>query len=183
MSKEEIATLRGEIEALGRELSGPARKASAKPRRRMSAREQVLAEIRDLEKRLGFVFMEDDMEEEIAPAMGPYMDDEEMAPGCGGPMMASETEAGVEDEITQDYLTEVEEEQGATGIATEPSANAAADAGPPANPEKVARWKRAAARLDRVAEHLENHGQKRLAFRIDQISDRIDAAIKKEEGE
>ena len=45
----------------------------------------------------------------------------------------------------------------------------------------VARLKSASMRLDRVAGYLEQQGSKKLAFRIDQISDAIDARIRKEE--
>jgi len=181
MSKAVIATLRGEIRELERTLSGPTRKASREPRRRVSARDKVMAEIRDMEERLGCTYMEDDVEEEAFPLMG--VDELEMAPACGDPMTASETESGVEDEITQDYLSDVEDEEHGTELATDPTTLAVGEKVGDGSKPMLARWKRASARLDRVSDYLEKHGQERLALRIDQIADRVDAAIKEEEGE
>jgi hypothetical protein len=88
---------------------------------------------------------------------------------------ASETEPGIEDEITQDYLDDVlEEEKEPDNIVTDESMLDTAPTG------YVARLKSASARLDRVADYLEKQGRKELALRIDKISDAIDARIKKE---
>ena len=37
--------------------------------------------------------------------------------------------------------------------------------------------KKASERLDRVAEYLEKHGRRELAFRIDKIADALDSRI------
>jgi len=78
---------------------------------------------------------------------------------------SSEKSPGVEDQITQDYLDEVEEAAGSKVKTVEPK-NAF-----------VARVKVATQRLDRVADYLEKKGDKRLALRIDRLSDALDKSI------
>jgi hypothetical protein len=111
--------------------------------------------------------------DEIGDIVEPAMDGEEEA-WCGEyGMMASEDSPGVEDEITQDSLSEVEGEAHGEEQTTDDSVNDAATAS-----EYVRRLKRASARLDRVASYLEKEGRKDLALRIDKIADAIDARIK-----
>lgn len=85
--------------------------------------------------------------------------------------VASETESGIEDEISQDSLSEVQSEVGADNIPTNESTKdvVAYDA----------RLAEASARLDRVASYVEKQGDKRLAFRLDRMADMIDQERKK----
>jgi len=86
---------------------------------------------------------------------------------------ASLTRPGIEDQITQDYLDEVAElRPGAAELETAPSMLDVAPTG------YTARLVKASARLDKVAELLEKNGRKELAFRVDKISDAIEARIK-----
>lgn len=153
------------------------------------ARKALIAEITGLEKKLGC-----------------YMDDDSVIPGDGGmvapveePMddfLASEDEdddddaddaksasekdpSGIEEEITQDKFSEVEKEMHGDELASAESMEAVGrqvGRGATAS-EVVARLKKASARLDRVADYLEKHGRRQLAFRIDKIADAIDARI------
>ena len=103
--------------------------------------------------------------------------DEDYCDGSG-PMMGSDHTAAkpdVEDDITQDYLSEVVDLVHGEELTTDKSMLDTARSG---SEESVARMKSASARLDRVAEHFEKTGRKKLAFRIDQISDALDARIK-----
>jgi hypothetical protein len=193
MSKDAIASLRGEIEQLERTLSGSAKKASG-DRKRVSARKQVLAEIESLEKRLGGLYMDEPelpacdgmgppaMDDDFG-GMGPAMDEGDLDDDLMGdeaaelPLVGSVEEAGIEDEITQDRFTEVEEEEHGKELTTAPTT---LDLEKPGS--DLVRWKRASARLDRVAAYLEKHNELRLALRIDQISDAIDAAVNEKEG-
>ena len=94
---------------------------------------------------------------------------------CGGPMMASESKPGVEDEIDQDYLSEVVDlVRGGDSAVTNKSMLDAARAG---SEEHVALLRSASARLDRVADHLQKTGRKKMALKIDMISNSIDARI------
>lgn len=78
---------------------------------------------------------------------------------------------GVEEDITQKYLTEVEKLEHGTELATDASMLKAAPTG------YVARMKSASARLDAVANYLEKTGRKAMALRIDKIADQIDSRI------
>jgi len=85
-------------------------------------------------------------------------------------MYSSEDEPGVEDEITQDYLDEVEKEEGKDKkVPTEDSVKEA----------KVSKFKEASRRLDRVASYFEKSGRKDLALRIDKLSSALDKETKK----
>ena len=138
----EIDRLEAELDA----REGGRRQAARSPRRKLSAKDRILAEIEDLERELD-----------------------------GDAVLSSEEDpSGVEEEITQDYLDDVEEEVGAEDEATDDSV---LDVAPT---EYVAKLRRASARLDRVAEELERKGRVNLAYRIDEISDAIDAQIEKE---
>jgi len=90
--------------------------------------------------------------------------------GCA---QASLTKPGIEDQITQDYLDDVAElRPGAEELSTAPSMLSVAPT------EYTARLRKASTRLDTVAEYLEKNGRTELAFRIDKISDAIEARIK-----
>ena len=80
---------------------------------------------------------------------------------------------GVEEKITQESLSDVEDLEHGTELTTDDSMLDAAPTG------YVARLKKASARLDNVAGYLEKTGRKQLAFRIDKISDSIDARVAK----
>jgi hypothetical protein len=116
----------------------------------------------------------DEMEMEVPIEEDVELDDDIEEVGM---LVGSEVEPGVEDEITQDYLSEVQEEEHGEELTTDDSMNDAATA---SDDDEVVRFKRASARLDRVAQYLEKHGEMRLALRIDQIADAIDEAIKQE---
>ena len=80
---------------------------------------------------------------------------------------------GVEERITQKYLTEVQDLQHGTELATGKSM---LDVAPT---EYVARLKNASERLDAVANYLEKHGRTAMALRLDKIADSIDARVAK----
>ena len=84
---------------------------------------------------------------------------------------------GVEEQITQDKFSEVEKITHGQELTTGPSMGAVA----PTRSEYVARMKAASVRLDKVAEYLEKHGRRELAFRIDKIADAIDEKINEED--
>ena len=89
-------------------------------------------------------------------------------------MFASEAKPGIEDEITQDSLQEVEEEAHGTELTTGNSMLDVAPTKRQAAKEYVARLVKASTRLDRVASYLEKQGRIELAGRIDKIADAID---------
>lgn len=205
MSKERDAIMR-DIAALEAQLDGkrPARRA-----RRKSSGDNILAALGQLEAMVkeacGESFMDDQssMSYMDEPGMScmeeSYMDDvdteeilealpDEEVPGEDmeeedessmtymQDVFGSDAEDGAEDEITQDSLDDVlETEKSPSSIVTDPSM---LDAAPT---EYVARMKSASQRLDRVAAYCEQQGRTKLAFRIDQIADAIDARIKKME--
>ncbi len=167
-----------EIQALEAELEGRAPKASGD--------DSLLTEIRAMEAKLACMNMGDDEAEQGCGE--PAMDDDAMLVESvslkasrrtskkAGTETASEVDPnGVEEEITQDRFKAVEDLRDAD-LSTEDSMLDAAPTG------YVARLRSASARLDRVAEYLEKHGKKAMAFRVDKIADAIDARIQKEEG-
>lgn len=170
------ATLMAEIVAFEKKLASGAR-SSRTASRDVVSRRQVLAEIEALERR--FAGDDDDaddaggMDEDIPVTAG---DDEgedafdaEGAPEEDAGMTASESAPGIEDEITQDRFTEVEDLRHGEELATNPStANAAG---------YTARMKEASSRLDRVAEYLERHGRSEMALKLDRIADAIDQQV------
>jgi len=141
--------------------------------RRSRARQadRLLAEIEQLEAELdGLDDADEVVEDEIILDEAPVdvIDDDleaeiEELEAC---LKSSEEETGVEDEITQDSLTEVEDEAGST-VDTEPDTTSVVSS-------HRARKKQAARRLDRVAQYLEENGRKDLALRIDRLSDSLD---------
>lgn len=88
---------------------------------------------------------------------------------------ASEVAPGIEDEIGDEAnggdpsVSEIAE--GGEGVEVSTDAEVF-----PTESEYVAKI---TARLDRVANYLEKHGQKKMAYRIDLLSDRLEASIRK----
>jgi len=87
---------------------------------------------------------------------------------------ASEAAPAIEDDITNDRHREVERLEHGTELTTGTMMLQVA----PTRSEYQAKLKLASARLDRVADYLERHGRRELAFRIDRIADAIDAKVK-----
>jgi hypothetical protein len=79
---------------------------------------------------------------------------------------------GIEEEITQDSLSEVESITHGEELTDAPSMNELA------RKAYVSKLKSASARLDLVADYLEKQGRKELAFRIDKVADMVDSKIK-----
>ena len=165
---------------------------------RTGTRKSLRAEIEELEKIMdnevveeSMDWMEDDMEPEMVPEVMNYMDEdidvvdeslldddefveEIIEDGCGDYMRASETDpSGVEEEITQDYLDDVEGIAHGTELTSAPSMSKVA----PTKSKYAARLMSASKRLDRVSNYLEENGRKDLAFRIDKIADVVDQRI------
>lgn len=168
----------------------------------------LASEIEDLERRLkamsymdeglgGDVLVEEDLELEPGcsrPGMGEEIGDavtfdDEIAEDtfddgledevfATGPKFGSETKPGVEDRISQDYLSEVEKVAHGEELTTDDSMLAVSPTKHVASEEYVARLRRASERLDKVATYLERQGRVKLAARIDKISDAIDARAK-----
>lgn len=176
------ASLMADIEAMEKKLASAGRPAKSASRD-VTARREVLAEIAALEKRIaeddddeaddemqvtaGDEESEEAFDAEDAPVAADDKDD--MPEG----MTASESAPGIEDEITQDKFTEVEDLRHGEELTTGPSMHDVAG--------YTARLKEASVRLDRVAEYLEKHGRKTLAYRLDKIADAIDAQLKNAE--
>jgi hypothetical protein len=128
--------------------------------------EVVEDDVMDYEDEMGYMDYMDGMgiEEDIVLAEGP---------GTDYPPVP----AGAEGEITQDYLDDVlETQENPNSIVTEPSMNDAAPGGEGVTAGLI----RASKRLDRVAAYCEQKGSMKLAYKIDQIADAVDARIKKE---
>ena len=106
----------------------------------------------------------DDDDEEYCDGRGPVASDK----------AASLKSPGIEDEITQDYLSEMVNLVHGEELDTDDSMLDAARNG---SEEAVKLLKRASARLDRVATYLEKNGRAKQALRIDMIADAIDARI------
>jgi hypothetical protein len=119
-----------------------------------------------------------DMDDEFMDMDDEFMDMDDGEEFCDG-MMASEKEAsesrpGIEDQITQDYLSEVVDLRHGEELDTDASMLDTARNG---SEEAVVRLKSASARLDKVATYLEKNGRTKLALHIDKIADAIDARI------
>jgi hypothetical protein len=110
-----------------------------------------------------------EFEEEIDPISDELLSEDDDFGGMAA-FMASETAPGIEDEITQDFLDEVEEEVGADNISTEDTTKDVV-----ASEGYAARLAEASARLDRVASFVEKQGQVKLAYRLDRLADILDA--------
>lgn len=138
-----------------------------------SARASIASEIAALEKRIAAEVKEEDIEEKKAS-------DEK----CDEEKKASDEEKeeekktaslvdpdGVEEEITQDYLHEVEDLTHGMELTTGDSVLDVAPTG------YVAKMRNASARLDAVADFLEKTGRRAMAMRIDKIADALDSRI------
>lgn len=145
-----------------------------------SSRNTLAAEIEAVEKRIESMTAaapcaEEEKDEDKKASDDDDADDKKEEATC-----ASEKAPGIEDEITQDKFSEVEGERHGEELATFDSMEEAGrQVGKKtvASEEFVARMKKASERLDRVAEYLEKHGRRELAFRIDKIADAIDSRI------
>lgn len=147
----------------------------------MSDMEQLKQRIAALEAKLGKKADEDEDDDdaklasEIKALEGRLAEDEDDEKVEKVEKKASEVDpSGVEEKITQDRFSEVERIQHGEELTTGPSMGAVA----PTRSEYVTRMKSASARLDKVADYLEKHGRRELAFRIDKIADAIDVRIK-----
>jgi len=128
--------------------------------------------------------LEDDMAEPVMVEETTVMDDagdivepvDEMEDYCGEIGMRA-AEPDIEDKITQEYLSELQDEMGAEGLTTGDSMLDIAPTRFTGSEEYVTRLQRASARLDRVASYCEKHGRVKLAKKIDEIADAIDARI------
>lgn len=181
------AALRREIEAMEAKLSGrdKSRQGGETPEEAVStALDNLKQAVKAACGPAYMTYMDEDMDEVMDDAVEvsmeddmDYMDDEDdmeyMTYMDEDEMVAAEE--GVEEDITQEYLSDVlEEERDPATIDTDESMQEVAAS-------YVARLKSASVRLDRVANYLEQQGRKKLAFRIDKIADAIDARIQKEE--
>lgn len=129
-----------------------------------SERQVLAAQIEALELKLNAADDADDKDDE---------DDEKVEDKADEKKASLVDPDGVEEGITQKYLTEVEDLEHGTELATNDSTLDAAPTG------YVARLKSASARLDVVAEYLEKSGRTAMALRIDKIADSIDARVAK----
>lgn len=133
---------------------------------KMSEEEEILAECEKLEK-------------EISAAENTELPDdkeiisEEEAPAVEEPKTASEVAPGIEDEIGDEAkggdpsVSDIVDTK--IDVATDKEVY-------PTDSEYVARITK---RLDKVATILEKRGLKRIAFRIDQLSDKLESSIRK----
>lgn len=141
-----------------------------------SRRNALLAEIASLESRLASDEDSDETSEEKTAADEEC--DKEEKTAADEDMTDEEKTAslldpdGIEEQITQDYLSEVQDIVHGTELTDAPSMNELA------RKAYVTKLKNASARLDRVAEYLEKHGRRELAFRVDKIADAVDSKIK-----
>lgn len=128
-----------------------------------SQRDLLASEIAALEKRLA-ADKEDDGKEKSATEKEDDKKEDEKKASIVDPN-------GVEEEITQDRFTEVEDLEHGTELST---GDSMLDVAPT---EFVARMKNASSRLDAVADYLEKTGRTAMALRIDKIADAIDSRI------
>lgn len=140
----------------------------------MSVRRELIAEIKQLEQRLG-MYMDDD----VVPGNGGVA--EPMTDDALATCASIKDPSGIEEQITQDKFTEVEGETHGEELATFPSTEEAGRKSPGLtvkSSDYTSRLKSASDRLDRVADYLEKHGRREMAHRIDKIADALDARIK-----
>jgi hypothetical protein len=144
-----------------------------------STRDVLASEIEALEKRL---LAEDEEEKEEAPDVKvEEVEAKKSSDEKDLPQDEDKTEkkasivdpSGIEESITQDYLTEVEDLAHGEELTTGDSVLDVAPTG------YTARLKNASARLDKVASYLEKTGRTEMALRIDKIADAVDARIAK----
>jgi hypothetical protein len=154
---------------------------NAKSASEQNSRKSLVAEIESLEKRLNGCYMDDTAEptlDDLQTVLGMDDDDDDDDESVKASLADPN---GIEEEITQDRFSEVESERHGEELA---SADSMLEVGrevgrkPVASAkEYVARLMQASDRLDKVAEYLEKNGRRSLAFKIDRISDAIDARI------
>lgn len=171
-----VRRLRRQMASLQRRLGvlegGRWRRTSNRP----SGRETLAAEIEELEKQLtSGIYMEEDI---VDPDIDEDVEVEDLDEDLDEVFMdddlefeeedvfASEDKKGIDDEITQDYLSDVEAEEGVEQLTEGAPSDIAAS-----NLHEAAR------RLDRLANYCEKHNEVKLAFQIDQLADRVDAQI------
>jgi len=155
------------------------------------ARKSLIAEINGLEKKLGCYMDDDDVIPGdggmVAPIEEPLPVDDLLASDDSdddddeddATTASLKDPSGIEEEITQDRFTEVEGETHGEELASAESMEALGrQVGHKQTASEVeARLKKASARLDVVADYLEKHGRRELAYRIDKIADAIDIRI------
>ena len=115
--------------------------------------------------------------EELEAKIAAFEAEEEEINACGDAeeevKTASETTPGIEDEIGD----EAKGGDPSVSTITDSKVDVSTDKEVfPTNSEYVAKI---TARLDRVANILEKRGMKRMAFRVDQLSDKLEASIRK----
>jgi len=170
------AELRAEINRLAATLDAMDSQPAKKEASEKTAGRTLLAEIDDLEEKIAGMYAtdeepdpeeitadDDDDADDDAPAEEPVEEPVEVE--------SSESAPGIEDEITQDKFTEVEDTRPAAPQTSGPSMRSVA----PTN--YTARLMQASERLDKVADYLEKNGRIQLAHRIDVIADAIDTHI------
>lgn len=171
----EMDVLKQRIAALEAKLG--ADEAEEKKEEKDDGKETLASEIASLERQLNASDDddEDDEDDEDKKEEVKASDDEDKDDEKKEEVTASEVDPnGVEEDITQKSLTEVEGITHGEELTTGPSMGAVA----PTRSEYVARMRSASARLDAVAAYLEKHGRRELAFRVDAIADAVDAKIK-----
>ena len=174
----DVEKLAHRVAALEQQLAADEGEKDDGDKKEASERETLAAEIEALEHKLQAengeelppVTVEDVLVETAAEKTG--SDDEDKDDKTASLVDPN----GVEEQITQKYLTEVEDLEHGTELAT---GDSMLDVAPT---EYVARLKNASSRLDRVAEYLEKTGRQQMALRIDQIADAIDQRVAKVEG-
>jgi hypothetical protein len=177
LNMSEIEQLRQRIAALESKLAAVKKFADDEEEEteEKTARDRLAAEIAALERRLN-ADDEDEAEEEKKEAKSKKADedDDEGDTEEKEAKRASEIDTGIEDEITTDKYRELQRLQHGTELTTDTMMLQVA----PTESEYKETLKLASARLDRVANYLEKHGYRALAFRVDKIADAIDAKIK-----
>ena len=168
---DKYAEIRAEIAALESKLSADEEKPKDEEVKAQVAESEK--ELKEDEKKADDPIVEDESLEAQFD-LPPLDEDVDACMGCTGSddddsseEVPAVTAAEVEEEITQDKFTEVEDEVDAE-VPTEEIKNA-----------RLRNLKEASARLDRVANYLEKHGRKALAYRIDKLADAVDAEIQK----
>lgn len=138
-------------------------------RKEASERDFLASEIEALEKRLA---ADEEVKPDVKEDEKTSADDEKVEEKDEKTASIVDP-SGIEESITQDYLTEVEDLAHGEELTT---GDSVLDVAPT---EFVARLKNASARLDRVASYLEKTGRTAEAMRIDKIADAVDARIAK----
>jgi len=179
LNMSEIEQLRQRIAALESKLAAAKKFADDEEEEteEKTARDKLAAEIADLERRLNADDEDEaeaEAEEKEAKSKKADEDEDEGDAEEKEAKRASEIDPGIEDEITTDKYRELQRLQHGTELTTDTMMLQVA----PTESEYKETLKLASARLDRVANYLEKHGYRALAFRVDKIADAIDAKIK-----